>query len=126
MNYTSDIANKVKDYFLRYLGLIFVSILLTELFGIISWEYWVCAVMYVFVDGVSWNYTTKDLMENYIRDTSTYRKIREGDYFNVYDTYLFEGPTGDFISKVEIGQGYWWTIESPYYKATSLRCYKII
>ena len=53
-------------------------------------------------------------------------KERETDYFNTTDVYLCydAGINNLFLSKLELYNGYWYTIESLSYKATTIQTQK--
>ena len=51
-------------------------------------------------------------------------KYRDKDYFNENDYYVFthHDDTHPFVSKVEHSRGFWWTVRSLQFKATTIRC----
>lgn len=54
-------------------------------------------------------------------------EYRENEFFNGTDTYLFQHHDHEpFESKVHYEKGYWWTNESLQFKATTIKCKRIL
>lgn len=54
-------------------------------------------------------------------------EYRQADYFNDWDTYVFETLPNYFKeSKVYFDKGYWWTVEKPELKATTAPCKVVV